>query len=83
MYGGTDRNADPQLRSADAKLIADTTAEYGSRRQASQAFVESGVQFYQADEYSTAMKRFNQAWLIDPKKPGGLLGVRDCLPRPW
>ena len=69
MYGGTDRNADPLFRSADADFIASTTAEFGGRRQASQAFVEAGVKSYLVGDYSTAMKRFNQAWLINPANP--------------
>lgn len=66
-YGGMDRQADPLLRQADEKLIADTQAHYGSREKASAAFADQGFRFYRQDDLVQAMRRFNQAWLLDPE----------------
>jgi Tfp pilus assembly protein PilF len=66
MYGGMDRNAIPELKAGDEKLIADTTSHYGTREKASAAFVNNGFAYYQRDDLANAMRRFNQAWLLAP-----------------
>lgn len=74
MYGGIDRKADPQLNAADEQLISGVTKEFGSREKASDAFVEQGTWFYKQDNYAMAMKRFNQAWLLNQDNPGAYWG---------
>jgi len=69
MYGGMDRSKSPEMRAADEKFIADVTQHYGSREQASRAWVEQGFKFYQQDNLDLAMRRFNQAWLLNPANP--------------
>ena len=66
MYGGLDRSGDSSLREADDKLVAETVRHYGSREKASAAFVANGFAFYGRDNLADAMRRFNQAWLLDP-----------------
>jgi Tfp pilus assembly protein PilF len=79
MYGGLDRNSDPSLRAADEKLIADTTRHYGSREKAGAAFVGNGFAFYGRDDVANAMRRFNQAWLLDPNNPEVYFGFAVVL----
>jgi len=74
MYGGIDRNANPQLKAADEQFIANVSKEFGSRESASNRWVEQGVRYYRQDNYSMAMKRFNQAWLLNPKNPEAFWG---------
>ncbi len=69
MYGGVDRQSNPQLKSGDEQFIAGVTKEFGSREKASEMFVEQGIRYYQQDNYSMAMKRFNQAWLLNSNNP--------------
>jgi tetratricopeptide (TPR) repeat protein len=69
MYGGMDRQSVPQLKQADDELIAGTTKKFGSREKASEAFVDQGVRYYKADNYADAMRRSNQAWLLNPDNP--------------
>jgi len=69
-----DRQAVPELKSADERLIADVSKEYGSKEKGSDAFVNQGVRYYQADNLSMAMKRFNQAWLLNPSNPNVFWG---------
>ena len=79
MYGGLDRNSDPSLRAADEKLIADTARHYGSREKASAVFTGNGFAFYGRDDLANAMRRFNQAWLLDPNNPEAYFGFAVVL----
>lgn len=74
MYGGMDRQSNPALKAADEKLISDVSRQFGSREKGSEAFVEQGMRFYQADNHSMAMKRFNQSWLLNPSNPNVFWG---------
>ncbi len=69
MYGGMDRAGVPDLKAGDDKLIADTSAHYGSREKAATEFIQQGFNFYYKDSLGMAMRRFNQAWLLDPNNP--------------
>jgi len=79
MYGGMDRNAIPELKKADEKLIAGTTKEFGSRDKASAAFVNRGFTLYYQDDLAKAMKQFNQAWLLNPDNPKVYWGFASVL----
>lgn len=79
MYGGQDRNADSVFRAADEKLIEGTTRQYGSREKASIAFVGNGFAYYARDDLANAMRRFNQAWLLDPNSPEVYFGFGAVL----
>jgi tetratricopeptide (TPR) repeat protein len=79
MYGGMDRAKVHALKAADDQLIAETTARFGSARKASDAFVNSGFSSYQKNDFAVAMRRFNQAWLIDPTHPDVYWGFASVL----
>ncbi len=79
MYGPMDRAAVPQLRAADEQLIAGTTKHYGSREAASTAFADQGFRFYQANDNEKAMRRFNQAWLLNPENGDAYWGFASIL----
>lgn len=49
------------------KLIKDTTEHYGSREKACAAFLNNGFAYYRKDDLANAMRRFNQAWLLNPQ----------------
>lgn len=66
MYGGMDRSQYPVLKAGDEKFIADVSAQFGSRERASVIWVDQGYSFYQQDKLGMAMRRFNQAWLLNP-----------------
>jgi tetratricopeptide (TPR) repeat protein len=69
MYGGIDRSAYPDLKAGDEKFIADVSRVWGSRENAAMAWVDQGYRFYYQDDLALAMRRFNQAWLLDPGNP--------------
>ena len=79
MYGGVDRRADPRLAEADDRFIAAAAREFGSRRKASDMFVEEGLRARQRGDNRDAMKRFNQAWLLDPEASGSFYGFAAVL----
>jgi hypothetical protein len=79
MYGGMDRSKEPELKQGDERFIADVVAKFGTREKASAAWVDQGFRFQQADDDDTAMRRFNQAWLLDPNNPGAFHGFAAVL----
>lgn len=79
MYGGMDRTSIPELRAGDEKLIQDTTKAYGSRAAASTAFANNAFTYYKQDKLDLAMRRFNQAWLLNPDNPEPYWGFASIL----
>lgn len=79
MYGGIDRMVIPELRAADAKLISDVSAQFGSRENAAAVWVNRGFKFQQEGQPGMAMRRFNQAWLLNPKNPEVYAGFASVL----
>lgn len=69
MYGGMDRQSIPAFKAADEQLIQGSTRAFGSRADASEVSVEQGFKFADQSEYSMAMKRFNQAWVLNQDNP--------------
>jgi len=79
MYGGLDRSSQPSLLAADEKLVADATRHFGSREKASAAFVQNAFSLYGKDDLAGAMRRFNQAWILNPENPDAHYGFAVVL----
>lgn len=79
MYGGMNRASYPELKAADDTFIQGTTQAFGSREAASQAFVSRGFDLYTKDDLPGAMRRFNQAWLLNPANPESFWGFGSVL----
>jgi len=79
MYGGMEKT--PMEIEADNWFIEAVTKDQ-TREEASRETSEFGWQYYYKGDLKTAMKRFNQAWMLDPDNPhaywgfGVLLGER-------
>jgi tetratricopeptide (TPR) repeat protein len=69
MYGGMDRASDQAIKTGDEEFIAQVTEAFGTRQNAAEIFVDTGFRHYYESNLSAAMRRFNQAWLIDPENP--------------
>jgi Tfp pilus assembly protein PilF len=69
MYGGMDRSQFPELKAADEKFISGVSREFGSREKATRVWLELAFKYYKQDRLEMAMRRFNQAWLLDPENP--------------
>jgi hypothetical protein len=69
MYGGMDRQSVPELKKADDAFIQSVSSAFGGRESAAKRWVVQAFAFYNHDDLDMAMRRFNQAWLLDPKNP--------------
>jgi Tfp pilus assembly protein PilF len=79
MYGGMDRSAAKDLKEGDEKFIEGAAEAFGSREKASSAFVDQAFRFYGKDDLQGAMRRFNQAWLLNPNNPEVYWGFASVL----
>lgn len=63
-------------KAADAKLLASIDAHYkGNRKKAAEDVSARGWQLLRQGAISDAMKRFNQAWLLDSSNGNALWGM--------
>lgn len=65
MYGYPEIGKPERLKKADEKFISDVIKEFGTRERASQAFAYYGWQNFRKGDLETAMRRFNQSWLLN------------------
>src|SRR5207249_4516990 len=77
MYGNVEK---PEaLQRAHERFIRETTAAFGSRERAIDAFAVKGWQLYEQDDLAEAMRRFNEAWLLNPHSPQPYWGFGSVL----
>ena len=62
MYGGIPPNK--AEADADATLIQWTIDKFGSREEGAKNAIRLGFKYLERGDWSTAMKRFNQSWLL-------------------
>ena len=67
---------DPAEQAADVDLFAAVDKQYpGDRKRAAEDAAKRGWKALRARRLDEAMRRFNQAWLIDPKNGSALWGM--------
>lgn len=67
MYGQPGIARPESLKKIDEDLIRDATFRFGNRQAASRALAEQGWASVRKGTLDTAMRRFNEAWLLNPK----------------
>jgi tetratricopeptide (TPR) repeat protein len=67
MYGQPGQERPAHLRELDDKFVAEAVAGLGSRAAASDAWWREGERFFGERNFDFAMRRYNQAWLLNPK----------------
>ncbi len=67
MYGGENRIKTSSQIEADEKFISEMIDIAGSREEAAEGIVNGAWEFFEQGDIDIAMKRFNQAWLLDPQ----------------
>src|SRR3989338_11200209 len=73
MYGGIEFT--PYQNEINEKFIQDAVKQCGDRKTAANEAVSTGWYYYnEKHDWKTAMKRFNQAWLLDPNNAGAFFG---------
>jgi hypothetical protein len=79
MYGAMDRSRIPSLKKGDENLIKNGIKGFGTREKAADAWFSVGWNFYRSDDLQNAMRRFNQAWLLNPHDPKPFWGFAMVL----
>ena len=69
MFGGIDVVKTAFQMEADEEFIQTVTKKGTSREQGSVIMVGYAWEFFKKGDLATAMKRFNQAWLLNPTNP--------------
>lgn len=73
MYGGYEKTAFKS--DADQRFLEMVLPRFaGDRAAAAEYFAQTGWNLYYGDDRSSAIKRFNQAWLLDPDNAHALWG---------
>ncbi len=67
MFGQPKIVRPEELRKADEAFIRDNTLRYKNRQAASMALAAQGWGAVKSKQFDSAMLRFNQAWLLNPK----------------
>ncbi len=82
MYGAPEIPRPTQLKQADARFIANAAAGFGGdRRLASIAWTDQGDGFLASGNLDYAMRRYNEAWLLDDTNYEVYLGFSRVLAR--
>jgi tetratricopeptide (TPR) repeat protein len=77
-YGQAPKNK--ELREVDERYLAEMDKTYaGDRRKAAEAVASRGWKYYFEANYDEAMRRFNQAWLLDASNGRALWGMGAVL----
>ncbi len=67
-YGGIEKT--PEQQKSDKEFIDEILNHFKSKSEASDNLVETGFKYlYENGDFSTAMRRFNQAYLLNDKNP--------------
>jgi tetratricopeptide (TPR) repeat protein len=67
MFGQPKTPRPDNLKQSDEEFIRDSTLRYGSRETGSKTLATQGWVAVRARQDDVAMRRFNQAWLLNPK----------------
>ena len=80
QYGGVAPTA--AMKEANDKYIQTVTQSYGTKERAHEEALKLAWKIYDQGDYGTAMRRFNQAWLLDENNPEVFYGYSLIL-RKW
>lgn len=80
MYGGENMVRTPRVFQADKKFFDSLPETYSYRREEISAeFIKLARKYLEERDVDTAMRRFNQAWLIDPNNSESYKGFAEIL----
>lgn len=77
MYGEAPKSKD-QIAN-DEKFIETVVNQFGTRVAASEKYIEIAWRYYYNDSLIVAMKRFNQAWMLNPENPDSYYGFGSLI----
>ena len=67
MYGGTEKSK--EHKEIDEEFIEDCLKQFGSIDSSVNVQIDNAWRYFYHNDLETAMKRFNQAWLLNPEFP--------------
>lgn len=77
MYGEIKKC--PQQIQLDKDFIIETEKQFKDKKTASEYYASKGWEYFYKDDLDNAMKRFNQAWLLDKQNPNTFWGFGNIL----
>lgn len=73
-YGSVPNNE--MQKTADDKFLADADSHFkGDRKKAASQVAQNGWKYLRQGNFDDAMRRFNQAWLLDPANGSAIWGM--------
>lgn len=79
MYGQPDIERPDFLKKADEDFVRSVMTKFESRREASKRWHLQGERYMNGSNFDYAMRRYNQAWLLDPDYYGSYWGFGRVL----
>ena len=79
MFGQPKIPRSEELKKADEAFILDSTLRYGNRQAGSNTLAAQGWTAVRSKRADLAMRRFNQAWLLNPKNYSAFWGFGAVL----
>lgn len=77
MYGNSEKTAEE--KKADEEFVSFMIKEAGSQEKASWGLSNGAITWLEKGDLDTAMKRYNQAWLLDNNNPEAYFGFAEIL----
>jgi tetratricopeptide (TPR) repeat protein len=77
MYGEV-KKCEQQIQS-DKEFLLQSEKQFKSKEKAAELYVSKAWEYFYKDDNDTAMKRFNQAWLLDNTNPQVYWGFGNIL----
>jgi tetratricopeptide (TPR) repeat protein len=77
MYGGVEKSK--EHKEIDKEFIQDCLKQFGSVDSSVNVQIDNAWRYFYNDDLETAMKRFNQAWLLNPEFPDSYFGFASLL----
>ncbi|WP_158977991.1 tetratricopeptide repeat protein [Cellulophaga sp. L1A9] len=77
MFGEIEKSK--EQKETDAEFIQDCLKQFGSVDSSVNAQIDNAWRYFYNDDLETAMKRFNQAWLLNPEFPDSYFGFASLL----
>ena len=74
MYAHVNKNNSNDNAEYEPGLFDKAIRTFGTQKHASEGYTEKGFDHYSNNEFNKSMKRFNQAWLLNPENPYPYLG---------
>ena len=78
LYAGHEKTK--EMIALDEEFIKSASGHFnGSKEKAAEYFIAKGWSFIKKGNWRTAVKRFNQSWLLDPKNPNVYWGLAAAM----